>query len=249
MSQANIAASAVAVPQSDDFLAGMTELCGVAIESAKETIGDLGGATFRAVDAILVSESERDRLDGLLLDWICQATTNDNGKSVKAKGADGKYLPIDYKAFMAVRQAYVGGAFDKGAETIEAAEKVWEGAVKRCIVLGFVRPKSQDPEALRKAEARKAKADALAAIPEAELRAQKAALLEADDSKSLDHAKVLQAEIERRSRDANKAKLETYKSMADAIGKRAKELAKLGTHDAEDMLIKAVQALGVTFTK
>lgn len=247
MTNANIAASAVspAVPASDDFLAGFTELCGKPVEVAKETIGDIGGATFRAVDAILVSETERDRLDGHLLAWICQS--DENGKPTK--GADGKFVPVDYKSFMAVRQAYVAGAFDKGAETIEAAEKVWEFAIKRCITLGFVRPKSQDADALRKAAERKAKADALAAIPEDELRAKKAALLEADDSKSLDQAKVLQAEIERRSRDANKAKLDTYKAMADAIGKRAKELAKLGTSDAEDMLIKAVQALGVTFTK
>ena len=229
-------------------LAGVVELCGVSIDSAKETIGDIGGATHRAVSAIMVSESERDRLDGLLLDWICQSGMVD-GKVVKLKGADGKYLPIDYKSFMGVRQIYVGGAFDKGAETLEAAGKVWEFAIKRCIALGFVRPKSQDPEALRKAEARKAKADALAAIPDGELRAQKAALLEADDSKSLDQAKVLQAEIERRSREGNKAKLDSYKTMAEAIGKRAKELAKLGTADAEDMLIRAVAVLGVTFTK
>lgn len=247
MSLATVAASAVSpsVPAADDFLAGLTELCGKPVAQAVETIGEIGGATQRAVSAILVSESERDRLDGHLLGWICQE--GENGKPLK--GADGKYVPIDYKPFMAVRQAYVAGAFDKGAETVEAAAKVWEFAIKRCIALGFVRPKSQDAEALRKAAERKAKADALAAIPDADLRARKAELLEADDSKSLDQAKVLQAEIERRSRDANKAKLDVYKSMADKIGKRAKELAKLGTSDAEDMLIQAVQVLGVTFAK
>lgn len=243
-----VAQSAVAIAV-DDFLSGLTELCGVAVDTAKQTIEELGGQSFRTVNQITVAEGERDRLDTMLLDWICQTAKNNAGFTVRAKGQDGKYIPIDYKSFMAVRQAYVAGAFDKGAETLEAAAKVWEGAIKRCITLGFVRPKSQDAEALRKAEARKAKADALAAIPEAELRAQKAALLEADDSKSLDQAKVLQAEIERRARDANAAKLETYKSMAEAIGKRAKELAKLGTADAEDMLIKAVQALGVSFAK
>jgi hypothetical protein len=245
MSQA-IASSAVspAIP-ADDFLSGLTELCGVAISSAKETIGDIGGETQRAESAIVVSQAERDRLDTLLLDWICQ--TDASGK--RMRGEDKKYLPVDYKSFMAVRQAYVAGAFDKGAETLEAAAKVWEFAIKRCIALGFVRPKSQDPEALRKAEARKAKADALAAIPDAELREKKAALLEADDSKSLDQAKVLQAEIERRARDANAAKLDQYKTLAESIGKRAKELAKLGTPDAEDMLIRAVQVLGVTFAK
>ena len=243
-----VAQSAVAIAV-DDFLSGLTELNGVAVDTAKETIGDIGGATYRNEHDIETKLEDRAKLDAHLLDWICQSTTNDRGFTVKAKGADGKYIPVDYKSFMAVRQAYVAGAFDKGAETLEAAAKVWESAIKRCIALGFVRPKSQDAEALRKAEARKAKADALAAIPETELRAQKAALLEADDSKSLEQAKVLQAEIERRARDANAAKLETYKSMADAIGKRAKELAKLGTADAEDMLIKAVQALGVSFAK
>lgn len=238
------AVSSVAVAV-DDYLAGLTELCGKPVAEAKETIGEIGGATQRATDAILVSEVERDRLDGHLLAWICQ--TDANGKPVK--GEDKKFVPIEYRSFMAVRQAYVTGAFDKGAETLEAAAKVWEFAIKRCIALGFVRPKSQDPEAMRKAAERQAKADKLAAIPDAELRARKAELLEADDSKSLDQAKVLQAEIERRSRDANKAKLDTYKVMADAIGKRAKELAKLGTQDAEDMLIKAIQALAITFTK
>ena len=37
--------------------------------------------------------------------------------------------------------------------------------------------------------------------------------------------------------------------MAEAIGKRAKELAKLGTSEAEDMLIRAGQALNVKFGK
>ena len=124
----------------------------------------------KAEKAIQINQAERERLDGLLLDWICQSTKNERGVTVRAKGADGKYLPIDYKSFMGVRQIFVGGVYDQHCESLEAAAKVWEETIKRCILLGFVRPKSQDPEALRKAEARKAKADALAAIPDNELR-------------------------------------------------------------------------------
>ena len=108
---------------------------------------------------------------------------------------------------------------------------------------------SQDPEALRKAEARKAKADKLAAIPDAELQAKKIELFEDGSSKAVAEMKDIARELERRAKDANANKLETYKVMAEAIGKRAKELAKLGTADAEYMLIKASQALGVKYSK
>ena len=150
---------------------------------------------------------------------------------------------------MGVRQAYVAGAFNHGAETTEAAAKVWERAIKRCIGLGFVRPVSQDPEAMRKAEARKAKADAMAAIPDAVLQAKRAELFEIGTSKAISEMKDIAKEIERRAKDVNAGKVEAYKVMADAIGKRAKELAKLATADAEDMLIRAGQALGVKFSK
>jgi len=250
MTQETIASSAVAATVSvDDFITGVEVLCGKPVAEALETIGDLGGATQRAESKVLDGHAEMERLDALLLDWIVTSEVNAEGKTVKVKGADKKYVPVDYRSFMGVRQAYVAGAFDKGAETTEAAAKVWERAIKRCIGLGFVRPVSQDPDALRKAEARKAKADKLAAIPDAELQAKKIELFEDGSSKAVAEMKDIARELERRAKDANANKLETYKVMAEAIGKRAKELAKLGTVDAESMLIKASQALGVKFSK
>ena len=245
----NIAPSAVAsVIAADDFITGIESLCGRLVSDALATLDELGGAAQRAESTIIAKHDELDKLDALLLDWIVEPAIVD-GKTVKAKGEDKKYIPVDYRSFMGVRQAYVAGAFNHGAETTEAAAKVWERAIKRCIGLGFVRPVSQDPEAMRKAAARKAKADAMAAIPDSELQAKKADLFEVGTSKAISEMKEIAREIERRSKDANASKLEAYKVMADAIGKRAKELAKLGTSDAEDMLIRAGQVLGVKFGK
>ena len=245
-----VASSAVvpAIP-ADDFITGVETLCGLPIAQASETIGDIGGATQRAESKVLDGHAEMERLDALLLDWIVMPAVNADGKTVKAKGDDKKYIPVDYRSFMGVRQLFVAGAFDKGAETVEAAAKVWERAIKRCIAVGFVRPVSQDPEALRKAEARKAKAEKLAAIPDAELQAKKIELFEDGSSKAVAEMKDIAREIERRAKDVNAGKIDAYKVMAEAIGKRAKELAKLGTADAESMLIKAGQVLGVKFSK
>jgi hypothetical protein len=247
MSQVASSAVVPAVP-ADDFITGLETLCGQVVADALSTLDELGGATQRAESAILAKHDEIEKLDSALLDWVVKHDIVD-GKSVKMKGEDKKYIPIDYREFMAVRQGYVAGAFNHGAETVEAAAKVWERAIKRCISLGFVRPVSQDPEALRKAEARKAKAEKMAAIPDAELKAKKADLFEDGSSKAISEMKEIAKEIERRAKDVNAGKVEAYKVMADAIGKRAKELAKLGTADAENMLIKAGQVLGVKFSK
>ena len=245
----NIATSAVvpAIP-ADDFITGRETLCGQPIAQAVETIHAIGMATQEGEKDILKGKTTLANADSILLDWICQSEVVD-GKTVKMKDENGKYIPIDYKSFMGVRQVFVGGVFDKGAESPDAAAKVWERTILRCVDLGFVRPVSDDPEAKRKAAARKAKADAMAAIPDAELQAKRAELFEVGTSKAIAEMKDIAKEIERRAKDANAGKLEAYKVMADAIGKRAKELAKLGTADAEDMLICAGQALGVKFSK
>jgi len=249
MSQENIATSAVvpAIP-ADDYITGVETLCGVPMSQALETIGAIGGETHRETTAIEESEERIAKLDTALLGWIVQHQVVD-GKSVMMRGDDKKLIPIPYRDFMAVRQIYVGGAFDKGAPTTEAADKVWERAITRCYKAGFVRPVSQDPEALRKAAARKAKADAMAAIPDAELQAKRAELFEIGTSKAISEMKDIAKEIERRAKDANAGKVEAFKHMADAIGKRAKELAKLGTADSESMLIRACQVLNVKFDK
>lgn len=248
MSQA-IASSAVvpAIP-ADDYITGVETLCGMPMAQALETIGAIGGQTHKETSAIEESEERIAKLDTALLGWIVQHQVVD-GKSVMMRGEDKKLIPIPYRDFMAVRQIYVGGAFDKGAPSTEAAEKVWERAITRCYKVGFVRPVSQDPEALRKAAARKAKADAMAAIPDSELQAKKMALFEIGTSKAVSEMKEIAKEIERRARDVNAGKAEAYKVMAEGIAKRAKELAKLGTADAEDMLIRAGQILGVKFSK
>lgn len=246
----NIAPSAVATPAipADDYITGLETLCGQPIAQAIETIHHLGMKTQEGEKNIIDGHNTLARVDAILLDWICQSEVVD-GKTVKMKDENKKYIPIDYKSFMGVRQVFVGGVFDNHAESPEAAAKVWERTIGRCINVGFVRPVSQDPEALRKAAARKAKAEKMSAISDADLQAKKAELFEDGSSKAIAEMKEIAKEIERRSKDANAGKLESYKVMAEAIGKRAKELAKLGTSEAEDMLIRAGQALNVKFGK
>jgi hypothetical protein len=245
----NIATSAVvpAVP-ADDYITGVETLCGVPMSQAMETIAEIGGAACREFRKISESEEQLGKLDMALIGFVVKHDIVD-GKSVPVRGDNKKYIPVAYREYMGVRQLYIGGAFDMGAPTMDAAEKVWDRAIGRLYTAGFVRPVSDDPEALRKAAARKAKAEKMAAIPDDELQAKKAELFEDGSSKAISEMKEIAKEIERRSKDANAGKVEAYKLMADAIGKRAKELAKLGTADAEDMLIKAVQVLGVKLSK
>ena len=145
------------------------------IEAAQASIVDIGFGTQRAERAIASGTSERDVLDNNLLHWIVQADAH--GRLLRDEKTN-KYVPIPYTQFIQVRDWYVGAAFDAGAETTDAADKVWERAINRLISNDFVRPKAAGKDAVRMSEkAEKLKAE-LAAKSDLELETEKTALLE-----------------------------------------------------------------------
>ena len=213
---------------------------GKSAEAAQASIHDIGFGTQRAERAIQSGTSERDVLDNNLLHWVVQA--DEHGRLLKDE-ATKKYVPIAYTQFIQVRDWYVAAAFDAGAETTDAAAKVWERAVNRLVALDFVRPKSADKDAKRMSDKAAKQAAELAAIPDDEIGELRAALIAKGDDKSLKQAVALGKEITRREKPEIDARAAGLKALRDKVIERAKDLAKAGTQDAEDKLIAALNAL------
>ena len=213
---------------------------GQSAEAAQASIHDIGFGTQRAERAIQSGTSERDLLDNNLLHWVVQA--DEHGRLLKDE-ATKKYVPIAYTQFIQVRDWYVAAAFDAGAETTDAAAKVWERAVNRLVALDFVRPKAESKDAKRMSEAKEKRAAELAAIPDDEIENLRAALISKGDDKSLKQAVALGQEIKRREKPEIDARAAGLKALRDKVIERAKDLCKAGTADAEDKLIAALNAL------
>lgn len=188
-----------------------------------ETIEQLGREYWSHTDTIERATRSLAQCDTALFDLV-------NGKP--------------YVEFMTVRKYYVTGCRDKGAPTDEAAAKVWERSINRIMSsCGFVRPKSESEAAKRMAAKRAEQAAKFADKSDGELVEQRAALLSKGDSKSVKAAMEIVKEIERREKPALDAAETARKAMLDKLVKRAKELAKSGTDDADAKLTAALMAL------
>lgn len=149
---------------------------------------------------------------------------------------------LPYAEFMLVRDFHKAGAIDKG-KSDEAAQKIWERQVNRMITtFDFVRPKSQSADAERKAKAKAEQVAKLAEFGDGELIEKRDALLAKGDVKSINAAKTLAAELERRNEGELKAERANRKAIVETITKRVKELAKAETADA-DAILAAVAAM------
>lgn len=213
---------------------------GRSAEDAQKSIGEIGFGTQRAERTILDNTSHRDVLDSNLLYWIVQA--GDDGRLLRDESTN-KYVPIPYAQFIQVRDWYVAAAFDAGAETTDAAAKVWERAILRLVAQDFVRPKAEGKDAKRMSEKAAKRAAELAAKSDSQLEAERAALVESGDSKSMRKATELAKEIEKRAKPQIDARAASMKALRDKVIERAKDLCKAGTADAEDRLISALNAL------
>jgi hypothetical protein len=202
------------------------------IDSARETLFDLGGTTYKA---------EKLREEGEQLLGKCDANLYD---IVTMPGEEpGKRVSISYAEFMLVREFHVAGAVDK-LDSVAAAEKRWERQISRIVNgLGFVRPKSESKDAVRKAEAKEKEIAKLAEFGDGELNDLKADLLAKGDTKSVREALKLNKEIERRNATDLEAAKAQRKAIADKLIARVKELSKAGTDDADALLISALQML------
>jgi len=188
-----------------------------------ETIEQLGRDYWMAEDAKAVADRKLSQCDVALFDIV--------------KG-------VSYRRFMAIRAAYVTGCRDKGAASDEAAAKVWERAINRIgTSCGFERPKAESEAAKRMAEKRAEQAKKYEAKTDGELDEQRAELLAKGDSKSVREALNIAKEIERREKPVLDMAQAHRVSLRDKLIARAKELCKAGTADADDKMIRALQAL------
>ena len=213
------------------IVAAQTAIPGVELPSAEvvlspvelETIEQLGRDYWVAEDAKQIAERKLSQCDTALFDIV--------------KG-------VGYRRFVAIRAAYVTGCRDKGAPTDEAASKVWERSINRIMSsCGFERPKSESEAAKRMAAKRAEQVAKFADKSDGELIETRAALLSKGDSKSVKAAMEIVKEIERREKPVLDAAETARKAVLEQLVKRAKELAKAGTDDADAKLTAALLAL------
>lgn len=224
---ATVATSAVAVP-AVETISGFDS-----IDSARETLFQLGTETLEAERLMARGKDALDVLDANLFDII--------------KG-------LNYVEFMKVREFHMAGAVDK-LDSVDAAQKRWERQVNRISSgftvknekgesVPFVRPKSESKDAKRKAEAKQKEVEKLAQFSDAELEEKRLALKAQDTKASDNEATKLRKELERRQADAIDAEKMQVNALRDQAIKRVKELAKSGTADATALLERVVLLLG-----
>ena len=185
-----------------------------------ETVEQLGREYYMGVAT--VQKAER----GLA---TCEANLFDIVKGLK------------YPDFMFVRGKFVNGCRDKGAETDDAASKIWERIINRVIAqFEFVRPKSESKDAERIAARRAEEAKKFEAKSDGMLLEEKAALVAKGDTKSLKAAQAVAKELERREKPATEAVVKDCAVLRDKLIARAKEVAKLGTEDSVKLLTAAL---------
>ena len=230
-----------------EIVPAVESINGVAIAEVEASIKEIGFASQKEVAKITKSKGELERLNANLLGWIAQLDAE--GKVMRFPEdhelTPKKIIPIKYDDFMVIRGFYVGSAYDAGAVSIEAAEKVWESAIKELASeAGYTRPKADSKDAVRMAEKRAKLIEKHAPKSTAELEEDRTALLAKGDNKSLSLVKEINDEIKRREKpeldEAQKARAITR----DKIIARARELCKAGTADADEKLISALLALG-----
>lgn len=191
--------------------------------SLVETLEQLGREYWSATDAQLAAERSLGQCDVSLFDHV--------------KG-------LKYPDFMFVRKLFVTGCRDMGAETDDAASKVWERAVNRIVTsCGFIKPKSESKDAERIAAKRAEEAKKYEAKSDGMLLEEKAALVAKGDVKSLKAAQAVAKELERREKPALEAVVKDCAALRDKLIARAKEVAKLGTDDSVELLTAALNAL------
>ena len=197
-------------------------ICGKPVADVESTLMQIGFESFKAERMMAQGKAALDVLDANLHDWI--------------KGAP-------YVEFMKVRDIYITGGVDAGG-TADGVQKQWERQINRLIsTFNFTRPKSESKDAQRKAEAKAKEVEALAKFTDGELLDQKSDLLAKGDAKSLREALKLDKEVQRRNADAIDKEQAARKMILDTLVKRAKELAKAGTADADAKLTAALLAL------
>ena len=234
-----------------ETLPAVESINGVAIATVEATIKEIGFASQKETAKISKSEDELSRLNTNLLGWIAQLDAE--GKVMRFpddhESTPKKIIPIKYDDFKIIRGFYVGAAYDAGAVSIEAAEKVWEEAIKELASeAGFTRPKAENKDAVRMAEKRAKLIEKFAPESTGALIEKKAELLAKPDlgNKELSIVKEINDEVARREKPAEDKAQKARAVTRDAIIARARELCKAGTADADELLIAGLLAMSST---
>jgi len=230
-----------------EIVPAVESINGVAIATVEATIKEIGFASQKETAKISKSQDELNRLNANLLGWIAQLDAD--GKVMRYADdhelTPKKIIPIKYDDFKIIRGFYVGAAYDAGAVSIEAAEKVWEAAIKELASeAGYTRPKADNVDAVRMAEKRAKLIEKYAEDSVDDLSAKKKEYLAKGDNKSVALVKEINDEIKRRDKPVLEEEQKARAITRDKIIARARELCKAGTADADEKLISALLALG-----
>jgi hypothetical protein len=187
------------------------------------TIFQLGFDSCKAVTATEIAERTLAQCQTALFDLV-------------------KGLP--YIEFQYIRNQFIAGGVDSG-KTAGASEQVWDKQVNAIVKsFGFVRPKSESKDAIRKAEAEAKRRAEFEKLSDAELEAKVDELVAVGSKASMAQATKVTAELEKRQKPILDAEQVARKATVDKIIERVKALAKAKTSDADDLLTQVAMLLG-----
>lgn len=151
---------------------------------------------------------------------------------------------LPYIEFQYIRNQFIAGGVDSG-KTAGASEQVWDKQVNAIVKsFGYVRPKSESKDAVRKAEAEAKRRAEFEKLSDAELENKVDALIAEGTTKSRKEAVKVSAELDKRNKPILDAEQVARQATVDQIIKRVRELAKAKTSDADDMLTQVAMMLG-----
>ena len=151
---------------------------------------------------------------------------------------------LNYVEFQYIRNQFIAGGVDSG-KTAGASEQVWDKQVNAIVKsFSFVRPKSQEKDAVRKAEAEAKRRAEFEKLSDAELEAKVDELVAVGNKASMAQATKVTAELEKRQKPILDAEQVARKATVDKIVERVRELAKAKTADADAMLTQVALLLG-----
>ena len=187
------------------------------------TIFQLGFDSCKAVTATEIAERTLAQCQTALFDFL--------------KG-------LNYVEFQYTRNQFIAGGVDSG-KTAGASEQVWDKQVNAIVKsFSYVRPKSQEKDAVRKAEAEAKRRAEFEKLSDAELLNKVDALVAQGSKSAMAQATKVTAELEKRQKPILDAQQVARKATVDKIVERVRELAKAKTSDADAILTQVALLLG-----
>jgi len=151
---------------------------------------------------------------------------------------------LNYVAFQYTRNQFIAGGVDSG-KTAGASEQVWDKQVNAIVKsFGYVRPKSEAKDAVRKAEAEAKRRAEFEKLSDAELENKVDALVAVGSKSAMAEATKVTAELEKRQKPILDAEQVARKATVDKIVERVRALAKSKTSDADALLTQVALLLG-----